>query len=504
MSAEKKISESLLRMEKITKIYPGVIACNGVDLDVRKGEVHALIGENGAGKSTLIKILAGSEICNSGEIYFDGKKYGSYSPSKAMQLGISVIYQEFNLTRSLTVYENIFFGKEIKKGIFLDKKKMIERTKKVFEELQMDVNPKATVSTLSVAEQQIVEVAKAVVNESKIIVMDEPSATLTIKEMEILFSYIKKLKERGTSVIYISHRLEEIFEIADRVSVLRDGQYITTKNLTDTNKNELIKLMVGRDIVNEYPYSPNKKDDVVLQVRNFSSDKFKDISFDLHKGEILGFAGLVGAGRTEVARAVFGADEYDKGEIFVNNKKVNIKSPRDAISAGIVLLPEDRKAQGLFLEQSIKFNLTFSVLKIMTYLKIMLRIGKEKSFVKDYIKLLAVKAVSQEQKAKNLSGGNQQKLVLAKWLATNSNIIIFDEPTRGIDVGAKQEIYMLMNKLKNDGKSVIMISSELPEVIGMSDRMIIMRNGRIKGRLDRKDMDPEKILSIAVGEEEQI
>jgi ribose transport system ATP-binding protein len=491
---------SLVKMTGITKIYPGVIACNKVDMEVYRGEVHALVGENGAGKSTLIKILAGSEKANSGQIYFDGNTYTSYLPSKAIQLGISVIYQEFNLLNQLQVYENVFFGKELRHGIFIDIKSMIKRVIEISKELGMTIDPKQIISNLSIAEQQIVEIIKALINEAKLIVMDEPSATLTSSELKMLFSLIRSLKQKGTSIIYISHRLEEIFEIADRVTIMRDGHYIATKVVTDTNRSELIKLMVGRELIDNYPLFKAHKEEIVLEVRNLSSEKVGNVSFNLKRGELLGITGLVGAGRTELFRAIFGADK-SKGEIFVNGRKVIIKNPRDAIKAGIVLLPEDRKAQGLFLEQSLVFNITFGILNKLTFGKLVIRNNNEKELVQKFIDILRIKTSSMFQKTKFLSGGNQQKAVLAKWLATNSEIIIFDEPTRGIDVGAKQEIYSLMVDLKRQGKSIIMITSELPELIGMSDRAIIMRKGRIVGELPANQLEQEKILSISVGEE---
>lgn len=493
-------NQTILEMKGITKSFPGVLACDHVDFSVKKGEVHALLGENGAGKSTLIKILSGSQPPTSGEIWYDGKKLGKYSPLDAIRMGISVIYQELNLFPEMMVYENIFFGKEIKKGLSIDVNAMIEETKKVFERLGLNVNPRAIVKNLSIAEQQMTEIARAVTNDVKLIVMDEPSATLTTKELEQLFKLIHKLKEEGSSIIYISHRMEEIFMLADRATIMRDGKYIATKNVSETSREELIQLMVGRTITNDYPYEPCKSEEIVLEAKDICSDKVRNVSFTLKKGEILGFAGLVGAGRTEVARALFGADKY-VGDIYVKNKKVNIKNPLDAVENGIVLLPEDRKQQGLLLHQSIEFNVMFSVLKKYAKAKFVLDEKKCADITTEYIKKLRIKTPSMKQHSGNLSGGNQQKVVLAKWLATESDIIIFDEPTRGIDVGAKKEIYDLMAELKKQEKSIIMISSELPEVIGMSDRVIVMCEGRITGEVAREELTQERILGIASGEE---
>ena len=493
-------TEHILDMRGITKIFPGVVACNNVDFSVKKGEVMALLGENGAGKSTLIKILAGTHKRDAGNIIFDGQEYKDYSPAEAMDMGISVIYQEFNLLRPLSVYENIFYGREIKKGLLLKKKEMVARTKEIFNVLGTNIDPKAKIYQMSVAEQQMIEVAKAIVHDAKIIVMDEPTATLTQKEIDKLFSLIRQLKAKGTAIVYISHRLEEIFEVADRVTVMRDGHFVVAKNIRDTNRSEIVKYMVGRELIEKFPYNPCQEGEITLEVRGLNSAKVKDINFTLKKGEVLGLTGLVGAGRTEVARAIFGADKAT-GEIFVEGKKVNIEKPRHAIDAGIGLLPEDRKSQGLLLNKSITFNLTLGIINKLSKYGIT-NFSKERCVVNKHTKVLHIKSHSNEQLTKNLSGGNQQKVVLAKWLATDSKVLIFDEPTRGIDVGAKQEIYHVINKLKQQGISIIMISSEMPEIIGMCDRVLVMYNGRIVAELDNNDLDQEKILRLAVGEGE--
>jgi len=492
------MSDNLLEMKGITKVYPGVVALDHVDFSVKPGEVHALLGENGAGKSTLIKILAGAEQRDEGEIWFDGQSYDRYSPHDAIQMGISVIYQEFNLVSKMTIEENIFLGKEFRNGIFTDKKAMIQKAREVIEPLGGDIDPRVKVSDLSVAYQQLVEISKAIINKSKIVVMDEPSAALSLNELEILFKLIRQFKSEGTSVIYISHRLEEVFEIADRVSVFRDGKYVATKQVAETNKDQLITLMVGRELSGEYPQNDQKSDDVVLKVQGITNDKLKNISFELRRNEILGITGLVGAGRTELVRAIFGADPC-LGDIYIKGEKVDIRSPQDAIRYGISFLPEDRKRNGILLEMPVRFNMSIASLKQFARYGIVNRV-KENETVQKFVDAIQIKTPDLEQKAKNLSGGNQQKVILGKWLACNSDIIIFDEPTRGIDVGAKQEIYLLMNQLVREGKSIILVSSELPEIIGMSDRVLVIYEGTITAELDKSELSQELILSKASSE----
>lgn len=489
--------DHILEMRNITKLYPGVVALNKVNFTLAKGEVHALVGENGAGKSTLIKILAGATDYDEGTITFDGEVQGRYTPHKALNMGISVIYQEFNLVNNMTIEENIFFGREIKKrnSRFLDKKAMLEKTRRVFENLELDINPKAEVASLSVAYQQLAEIAKAIVYDAKIIVMDEPSATLTNNELEVLFRLIRKLKEKGTSIIYISHRMDEIFEIADTVTVFRDGMHIETKKVADTTPGELIRLMVGRELTNTYPVNCSKTEEIVLEARDLFNEKVKHANLYLKKGEILGISGLVGAGRTELARILFGADPY-LGEIYVQGKCAKIRSPRDAIRHGIALLPEDRKKQGVILRMEVDLNASMAALNYVSDHG-WIDFEKERELVSKYVHAMKIKTPSLKQKVGNLSGGNQQKVILAKWLASKSDIIIFDEPTRGIDVGAKAEIYELMSQLVKEGKSIIMISSELPELIGMSDRAYVMHEGRIVGELNKDEMDQERLLLMA-------
>ena len=489
------MQDNILEMKGITKLYPGVVALEDVNFTLKKGEVHALIGENGAGKSTLIKILAGAVKRDGGSIVFDGKEWNHYTPHEAIDMGISVIYQEFNLVPMMSIEENLFFGKEIKKGIFSDKAEMLKRSKEIFKQLDMDVDPRKPVKDLSVAYQQLTEIAKAILNKAKVIVMDEPSATLTNKELKALFDLIRRLKAEGTAIIYISHRLEEIFEIADTVTVYRDGHYIDIKPVSEMNKEKLIQLMVGRELTGTYPQNHKVYDDVVMEVKDLYNQKVKNANFCLRKGEILGITGLVGAGRTELVRMIFGADDY-LGDIYIKGKKVKIKSPADAIRYGISLLPEDRKSQGLLLDMGIDFNLSMIVLKSLTK-KGFISEDEEKKVVDEYVNMISIKTPSNKQLVRNLSGGNQQKVVLAKWMASQSDIIIIDEPTRGIDVGAKAEIYELMDRLAMQGKSIIMISSELPELIGMSDRAIVMHEGEIVGEVSRGEMEQEKLLTMA-------
>ena len=490
----------VLKMEKICKYYPGVTALDHVDFELRKGEVHALLGENGAGKSTLCKIIAGAQPMDDGSFCLDGEQIRTLTPQSAKDKGVSMIYQEFNLVPYLKVYENMFLGKEIERGIYADKRAMIRKTREVFERFHIEIDPNSRISDLSNAYKQQVEIAKAVLENAKVLIMDEPTAPLGNREVENLFEMIRTLKSEGVSIIYISHRLEELFEISDRITVMRDGQYIETLNTKDTNKSALVKLMVGRDLSEDYPQRSTPIGEEVLRVEHLSTveTKLHDVSFTLHKGEILGFAGLVGAGRTEVMRALFGADHRSSGTVYVGGKQVEILRPIDAIHHGIALIPEDWKGQGVSLTLSIRENISLVMLHtLQSFLRISRK--KERTLVDSYMNALAVKAPSMEQLTKNLSGGNQQKVVVAKWLATNADIIILDEPTRGIDIGAKYEIYLIMNRLVKEGKSIIMISSEMPELIGMSDRIIVMHQGSVSGELTKEEVSQERILEMASG-----
>ena len=487
---------NLLEMRKIVKRYPGVLALDKVSIDLKPGEVHCLVGENGAGKSTLMKILSGAIKKDSGEIFINGDKVEYNSPSESQSRGINIIYQDFKLVPELTAAENIFLGREIKNSFFLNRKEMNIRAAETISQLGENIDITLPVSKLSSAERQMVEIAKAIIGNVKILAMDEPTAPLTSKEINNLFKVIKKIKDNGVGIIYISHRLEEIFEIGDRVTVLRDGKLVHSAGMKDVDKNQLIKLMVGRELASDYPINKAKKGNEILRLENLSAYKINEVSLSLYKGEVLGIAGLVGAGRSELVRAIFGADKITSGKIFINDKEVKINSPKEAIDSGIALLTEDRNLLGLFMNMSIRENISVSSLsKMMNGLFI--NEQKEISSVQKLFDQLKVKAPSIETSVEALSGGNRQKVVLARWLGTNSNILIFDEPTAGIDVGVKFEIYNLINKLAEEGKGIIVISSELPELMGISDRIFIMCEGRITGELSHDEASQEKILNLA-------
>jgi len=488
----------MLELRGITKTYPGVTALDAVSLDFSKGEVHAIAGENGAGKSSLIKILSGAIVPDAGIVRLDGLELGRVTPREAIRLGISTIYQEFNLVPSLSVAENIFFGLEPMRRGFVDKKRMHRMASRLCEDMGVELDTHARIKDLGVAYQQIVEILKAVSRDARILIMDEPTAPLTTKEIDVLFEIVDKVREKSVTIIYISHRLEEIFRICDRVSVLRDGRNVATKDISETNQQELVSFMVGRKLDEIYPSRNSSPGEEVLRVEGFRNGKLKGLSFGLRRGEILGIGGLVGAGRTELARALFGADPLVEGRILFLGRPIEIKKPQDAIRQGIGLLPEDRKQQGILLGMSIKENISFPILKDLSRLGF-LRKKREKALCGELSGALNVKTPSLDQKVKNLSGGNQQKVVLAKWLGTKCDILIFDEPTRGIDVGAKQEIYSLLTKFADEGKSVIMISSEMPELIGMSDRILVMRNGSIAGVLEKDEFSQERTLMLASG-----
>lgn len=490
-----------LQMKGITKEFPGVLALNNVDFNLKEGEVHALIGENGAGKSTLIKILSGAHQMDRGEIFINNKKVAIQNPRHAQELGISVIYQELNLVPYLSVYENIFLGREhMRNKYFIDHKENKLKAKALLEALEIKIDLEQTVAELSVAQQQMIEVAKALSMNANIIVMDEPTSALGNREIEQLFKTIKKLKSRGISIIYISHRLEELWEIADRVTVLRDGQYVATSDLKAMTKDELIKLMVGRDLTEQFPKREVALGEEVLRVEGLSRrGVLDDISFNLRRGEVVGFAGLVGSGRTELMRCIFGADRFEQGTIYIEQNAVEIKSPQDAIKHGIGFITEDRKRQGLMLIRPVKENITITDLD--QFIKhLFIDHGQEEKTAEDLVEKLKIKTPGMEQEVRNLSGGNQQKIVIAKWLLKNAKILIFDEPTRGIDVGAKKEVYNLINLLVKNGAAVIMVSSELPEIIGMSDRVYVMSHGRITGELTAQEATQEKILAYATKE----
>jgi ribose transport system ATP-binding protein len=508
LSPSVEIHESLLRMEGIYKSFPGVQALSDCRFDLRSGEVHALVGENGAGKSTMMKILGGIYEKDSGHIYLDGKEVNITSPHMAQQLGISIIHQELNLMPHLTVAQNIFIGREPrgKVSFVVDDKTTNEKALGLFELLNLRLDPNTKVADLTVAKQQMVEIAKALSFNAKILVMDEPTAALTDTEIDELFSIIRQLREKGVGVVHISHRLEELKQISDRVTVMRDGKYIDTLQTKDATIDQIISLMVGRTIYESAPELPADSDQaVVLEVRNLNRGKtLRDVSFNLKKGEILGFAGLIGAGRTEVARAIFGADEYDSGEIYIKGQQVHIKSPGDAVTHGVGYLSEDRKRYGLTLAMDVKENVAMASMK--KFLKWLGWMDFKKTVERGHemVTALNIKTPSLDQKVKFLSGGNQQKVVIGKWLTADTEILIFDEPTRGIDVGAKSEIYKLLNDLAHQGKSVIMISSELPEILRMSHRVVVMCEGRVTGILNAGEASQESIMKYATMRSEAV
>ncbi len=493
--------ENILEMVNIEKEFPGVKACKKCKLELRKGEVHVLLGENGAGKSTLMKILVGIEQKDAGKIIYRGKEVNFQNYKQSEENGIGIIYQEFNLIPKLSVCENIFIGKQPTKNGLVSWKKMQEEAKKILDSLQVNIDVNAKIEDLGVAQQQMVEIAKVLSIDANIIIMDEPTSALTEKEIDKLFETIKRLKEQGVSIIYISHRMEEIAKIGDRATIMRDGEYIATVEFGSVTMDEIINLIVGRTLSEKYPKEEHKQGKLILKASHIKSGSMvKDVSFEVYEGEIVGFAGLMGAGRTETMRAIFGADIMEKGEVFIDDKKVNIRSPKEAIDNGIGFLTEDRKNQGLVLNMSVKENITLTNLKELIDNGIFLNLKKEVSIAKKLSDDLTVKTPSVEQKTKNLSGGNQQKVVLAKWINRDCRILIFDEPTRGIDVGAKSEIYKLMNKLCNKGIAIIMISSELPEIMGMSDRIYVMHEGLITGEVKSTEADQNKLMKYAINE----
>lgn len=494
-----RLSEQyLLNMEHIHKRFPGVYALKGVSLHLRPGEVHALLGENGAGKSTLIKILGGIYTKDEGAIIIDGKSVDVRNVEDARAAGVSIIHQELVLVPYLSVAENIFLGRELTRGRgFIDKETMVKKTQEAFDEFGLSISPAAMVADLNIAQQQMVEIVKAISFQAKIVVMDEPTSSLSDKEVEALFEGIHRLTEKGIGIVYISHRMSELQQIADRVTVLRDGEYVGTKVVAETTNDELIAMMVGRSLQNYYTRTYNECSETVLCVRDLESDKVHKISFDLKKGEILGFAGLIGAGRSETMKAIFGLDRVTGGSVMLEGEELAGKATADILKKGISLVPEDRKAEGIFPDMSIKFNMTLKVLS--DFIKgVNVDLDKEASIVTQYMEELSVKAPSEETPIRSLSGGNQQKVIIGSWLASRPKVLILDEPTRGIDVGSKSEIYGMMNDLVRQGMSIIMVSSELPEIMNMSDRVVVMCGGRVTGMLDRSETTQEKIMQMAV------
>jgi ABC-type sugar transport system ATPase subunit len=494
--------EELLSITEIDKSFPGVHALKKVSLSVRKGEVLALVGENGAGKSTLMNILSGIHQKDSGSIRLEGREMKVARPLDSQLLGISIIHQELNLVPHFSVAENIFVGREKRRaGLLFDRKRTHEEAKALLARVGLEVDPRALVMNLSIAQRQMIEVAKALAFNARIIVMDEPTSSLSDGEVGRLMGIIRELKAGGVSVIFISHKLDEVLAIADRITVLRDGEVVGTREARDCSEDSLIKMMVGREITEIFPKGGSSLGDLILEVRGFSRGKrFHDISFSLRRGEILGLAGLVGAGRSEVLQAVFGIDPFDAGEVFVDGRKVAIRSPQQAIGLGMGFVPEDRKLKGLLLNMAVRDNVSLASLGQVSSWGI-LSAPRERALAQAFIDRLKIKTADSGQKALHLSGGNQQKVVISKWLAIKPRILFVDEPTRGVDVGAKKEIYDLLGQLTREGVSIVMVSSELPEILGMCDRIIVMHEGKMKGELLRGDATQHLILSMALSKE---
>lgn len=492
------MSNLILSLKNISKSYSGVTVLNSIDLDIRKGEVHALVGANGAGKSTLIKTVSGAILPDSGTITFDGYDYLGMTPSLSSDLGIEVIYQEFNLIPSLTVAENIYLGQELFKYGLFDLNPIIKKAENVLRIFELDIKPDTLVRDLPVAYMQIVEIAKAMSRDVRVLILDEPTAPLTEKEVTILFALLNQLKEAGVSIIYISHRLEEIFEISDRVTVLRDGKRISTRYTKDTNRSEIIADMINNSLEEVYPPINEDLGDIVLEVKNFSGESFEKINFTVRAGEVFGLEGLVGAKRTEIVRAIFGADKHIGGEILLFGQPVTINNPERATRYGIAMIPEDRKNQGVISNLSVRWNTSLVILR--EFLKLgVINSDLEKNTVSHLLKILHVKLREDGQSVATLSGGNQQKIVLAKWLASNPKLIIMDEPTRGIDVGAKKEIYNLISDLARQGLAIILISSEIDEMIGLCNRMLVLCEGEAISELTHENFDKQQILDYASG-----
>lgn len=498
------MGETILKMQGIEKHFSGVHALKGVNFELRAGEVHALMGENGAGKSTLIKVLCGIHKKDGGTIEYLGKDVSFHDIGESQDAGISVIHQELNMMGHLTVAQNMFIGREFMKNGLIDDKAMEAEAQRQFDKMGVKIDPSAKLGDLTVGKQQMVEITKAISRDCKLLVLDEPTAALTLPEVEELFKIMNELRDKGIGMIYISHRMDEINRISDRVTVMRDGEYVGTVNTAEVTKDDIVKMMVGRVIMGDQKTCSTcpADADVILEVKHLNAGKeVKDVSFQLRRGEILGFAGLMGAGRTEVARALYGADKRQTGEIFINGKKAKIKTPAQAVKAGICYLSEDRKRYGLMLDKSVTDNSALASVDDFITAGIINDKKMAETSTEANAKL-RTKTPSMEQLLKNLSGGNQQKVIIARWLMKNSDIFIFDEPTRGIDVGAKSEIYTLMDELVKQGKSIIMISSELPEVLRMSDRIIVMCEGRKTGELDISEATQENIMQLATMREE--
>ena len=495
----------LVQMKNISKSFSGTKVLKGVNLELGHGEILALLGENGAGKSTLMKILSGIYSKDSGEIYLDGELCHFQNPKEAQNKGVAIIHQEMNLCNDLSVSENIFLGREVMEGLSLNHKKMDEEAQKILDDLGISMKSTELAGDLKVSEQQMVEIAKALSQDAKVLIMDEPTSALSRKEIEDLFRVIRKLRDEGRGIIYISHRLDELRAIVDKVSILRDGENVISGDLKDFSIDDIIRHMVGREIQDKFPRIHSEKGKEILRVERLNAGpKVRDISFSLYEGEILGIAGLMGAGRTEMTRALFGVDEKTSGKIYLFGEEVKANSPKDSIELGMALIPEDRRKDGLCTDLSIRENISLPNLDSMKNSLGVLSKDLELKISEDTIKSLNVKAKDREMISKNLSGGNQQKVVLGKWLVRNPKVILFDEPTRGIDIGAKVEIYQIMNELKKKGVGVLFISSEMEEVLGMSDRILIFCDGRITGELSREEANQENILKFATRYEEKV
>lgn len=491
--------EYILEMKNISKTFPGVKALDNVQLQVKPGEVHALMGENGAGKSTLMKILMGIYTKDEGgEIFFNGQPYHASNPKEAMDTGVAMIHQELNPILDMTVYENIFVGREIKKNGLVDKKAEIEQARKLIADCGLHVEPTEILRNLTVAQCQLIEIIKAISVNAKVIIMDEPTAAITEREVELLFGHIRRLTANGVAIIYVSHRMNEIFTICDRISVYRDGQYIGTGETKDLDETKLIKMMVGREITDVFPKLEAEIGDVLFEAKNIvrADNKVKDVSISVRKGEILGIGGLVGAGRSELVEGIFGMHKLSSGEIYINGKKIDVHSPKDIIRHGVALITEDRKVTGLNLRGTVNDNIAMVAIKKLLNNGLYSKVKARKAS-QEYINKLKIKTPSGDQIVGNLSGGNQQKVVIAKWLLNEPDVIILDEPTRGIDVGAKRDIYLLIGSLVQQGKAVIMISSEIPELMGVCDRIAVMSEGRLSGEVHREDFSQERIMTLA-------
>lgn len=494
--------EAVLKMQNISKSFPGVKALDDVHLNVYAGEVMALLGENGAGKSTLMKILSGVYKKDAGSIIYKGQEIEVSSPAESTRMGIAIIHQELNLIDHMKVYENVYLGRELTNSLgILNKSEMIKNTKRVLEKLNIDIDPNDKVGSLSIAQQQMVEIAKALLVDANIIILDEPTDTLTDNEADVLFSIINELKEQKIGIVFISHKLDEIFKICDRVTVLRDGKFIDERLVSEIDEDLIIKMMVGRDLEEQYPHVDVEGKEM-LRLENLKNKYIDDVSFTVNSGEIVGISGLVGAGRTELAKTIFGAYKLDSGSIYLDGEALSIKSPKEALDKGIVYVSEDRKGESLIISMGVTENITLSALNKFIK-KLAISNSKERQAAKDYVEKIRIKTPNLKQKVKNLSGGNQQKVAIAKSLLTEPKLLILDEPTRGIDVGARREIYEILNDIKKENKAIMIISSDMQEVLGVCDRIIVMNDGRKKAELTREEASQEKIMSYIMKEEDR-